>query len=949
MKTTLTTLVLFFSVAIFGRAAEPVPHLAQKPTVAWPHEASDIAPDANVTWGRLDNGVRFMILPTKALPTRASLRLYMNVGSLMEEADQRGMAHYLEHLAFCGTKHFAADDTIEYFQRLGMKFGADTNAYTTFDKTVYKLELPRANEEVVGQGLKLFRDFLDGMLLDPKQVDRERGVILSEIRASDSAEYRAGLAGLQFLAPDNLISQRNVLGSVQTVQSLKHDRFVDFYQKWYTPGRAVVVAAGDFDAAMVQRLIEKQFGDAKAAHGEQPDPNFGKLPSDSNVSAKVFDSPDLQATTVSLNVVGAPFLGPQNVQSLTDDVARTLANLMIDLRLKKISASEVAPIQSGVAEEEQILNLLDTGSISASCNQDKWKAALGLIEQEMRCALVYGFTQSEFNEIKQIPLAALQAQAAQAETIQPSDLVDGLISSLAKNEVFTNPAQNLEHVQKILASMKKEDCEQALRKLWSSGGVKIWLRGPVTLGKNPEEEILGAFQTSAQVQVAAPAEETLGQWQYSNFGPAGAIASRNDQQDLGLVQATFANNVHVNIKSTTIEKNKVRLLIRFGGGLLELPAGKSGLDRLANSAFIDGGLQAHSITDLNRIIAAKDVSVRFAVAEDSFLLGGTCSSNDLDTQLQIATAYLTAPAFRSEAHGQFLSSLESMYGQLDHTAEGAEERFVFPYLRSDDVRFAIPARESLQNLTMDDLKAWMACPLATGYLELTVVGDITPDRALEAIGKTLGALPKRDAVKPTFATERVLHYPSAQSKDFQFASQTPCAISIVSWPTAGKHDIAQDHRTRILVDILRDRLRLKVRTELGATYTPAVARYSSEAFPDFGYVEAELTVDPAKAREIGPLVTAIGAELAAGHITDDEFQRAKSPILASLEEAVKDNGYWLRTLADSQEHPETLDEARHETEDYRAITKADLETLAKQRFGADKATIINLIPTTVQN
>jgi zinc protease len=250
----------------------------------------------------------------------------------------------------------------------------------------------------------------------------------------------------------------------------------------------------------------------------------------------------------------------------------------------------------------------------------------------------------------------------------------------------------------------------------------------------------------------------------------------------------------------------------------------------------------------------------------------------------------------------------------------------------------------MQNLTMDDLKQWLAGPLANGYLEVTLVGDVEPQQALEAIAKTLGALPKRDAAKPAFTNERVLHYPTAQTKDFEFSSQTPCAISIVCWPTAGNRDIAQDHRTRMLVEILRDRLRLKVRTELGATYTPAVARYTSDAFPDFGYVQAELTVDPEKAREIAPLVTSIGAELATGHISDDEFQRAIKPVLASLEEAAKDNGYWLRTLCDCQEHPQSLDEARHEAEDYKSITKAEIEALAKQRLATDKATVINLIP-----
>src|SRR5262245_16308938 len=217
---------------------------------AWPHETSDLKPNPAAIWGKLDNGLRYVILPTKSLPTRASLNLYLDVGSLMEADDQQGMAHFLEHLAFCGTRHFPAGQTIEYFQRLGMKFGAHTNARTEFDKTVYQLELPRANEELIGDGLRLFRDFLDGMLLDKKEIERERGVILSEILDRGSTDFRALVAKLEFTQPHALLAARLPVGRPATVRALSRERFVDFYETWYTPGRAVVVATGDFDVKM---------------------------------------------------------------------------------------------------------------------------------------------------------------------------------------------------------------------------------------------------------------------------------------------------------------------------------------------------------------------------------------------------------------------------------------------------------------------------------------------------------------------------------------------------------------------------------------------------------------------------------------------------------------------------------------------------------------------------
>ncbi len=184
---------LLFSVSLYADSPGPQNKLqaASKVTArAWPHELSDIKPDARVTWGKLENGLRYAIMPTKTAPTRGSLRMFLQVGSAMEADDQQGMAHFVEHMAFNGTKHFPAGETLEYFQRLGMSFGAHTNASTQIDHTVYQLELPRANEKLTSDGLKLFRDFLDGMLLDAKEIDKERGVVLSEQIARNTPTYR---------------------------------------------------------------------------------------------------------------------------------------------------------------------------------------------------------------------------------------------------------------------------------------------------------------------------------------------------------------------------------------------------------------------------------------------------------------------------------------------------------------------------------------------------------------------------------------------------------------------------------------------------------------------------------------------------------------------------------------------------------------------------------------
>ncbi len=347
----LTCLLLL--VGVEARALEPSPspdvivssktESPQKKTVArrgavWPHDLSNLKADPAAVWGRLDNGLRYVILPTRGAPGRASLRLYMNVGSLMETDEQRGIAHFLEHMAFNGTRNFPAGELVKYFQRLGMNFGPHANAFTSFDQTVYQLELPRAEVEFLADGMKVFRDVLDGMSLDPKEIDRERRVIFSEILARNSADYRSTAAELRFTLPDTLVPRRMPIGQVASVRALAPSQFVDFYENWYTPGRATVVAVGDLDASRVIGLIEKYFADAKARRGEQPDPVLGKVAPLGSPLARIHFEADAPRVSVELSTIVPATNEPDSVARRRDDVVRGLAHAMLNVRLQKLAA-----------------------------------------------------------------------------------------------------------------------------------------------------------------------------------------------------------------------------------------------------------------------------------------------------------------------------------------------------------------------------------------------------------------------------------------------------------------------------------------------------------------------------------------------------------------------------------------------------------------------------------
>lgn len=925
-------------------------HSAHALAPAWPQEGSDLAADSKAVFGRLENGLRYVVLPNQEPPGRASMRIYMDVGSLMEDDDQQGMAHFLEHMAFNGTKNFAAGSMVEYFQRLGMGFGADTNAHTSFKETVYMLELPKVDEKFISDGLKLFRDDLDGMLLGQEEIDRERGIILSEKLARDSVDERTMLAGFKFALPEGKISSRFPIGQEDTLKKMQRARFVDFYETYYTPQRAVVVVVGDVDVAMVKKQIEAHFADARPKRSENKDPEFGKVSKGRGLIAKLHTELEAAATDLSIEVLHPASIDPDTAADRRKKMVRDFADSMLNQRLSKLLKAENTPLLSAESYSYEYLQFVEVNGVQAKCKPERWKDALAMAEQELRRAIEHGFTDAEFDEAKAGVLKMAQMRADGASTRKSRELASGIVTILAAKKVFTHPAEDLKRILAVLPGVTKDECLAALRQSWDSKDIQVFVGGNLKLEGDAEKAILSVYKDSASKPVSAPANEATATFAYTDFGPAATVAKRTEVKDLEITQAVLSNNVRVNIKPTPFEKGSIRVLISFGGGKLDVPMDKPGLIGYAQSVFQAGGLEKHSADDLRRILASKTVGMEFSVGDEAFLLGGKTKPEDLETQLQLLAAYLSSPGYREEADRQFRQNLDAMYQELEHTAEGVMTDKVVSFIHSEDPRFGIADRADTEKRNLAEVKAWLSKPLTESYLEVSFVGDLDVEKVLAATAKTLGALPKRADAKPDYAAARAVKFPSApKQKDFHFTTEIERAYALVYWPTTDMKDIKRTRRLALLGEILDDRLRLKVREELGESYSPSSYHVPSDTFPGYGYMTAMVTLKPDHVAKVGPIVTKLGDELANGSITEDEFERAKKPQLAQLEQMRRDNRYWAQSvLRCSQEHPERLDWSRSLVDDFASIKKEDLEALAREYLKAGGALTIGLIPEQAQ-
>ncbi|MBX7210004.1 MAG: insulinase family protein [Verrucomicrobiaceae bacterium] len=914
---------------------------------AWPQEGSDLKPDPKAKFGRLENGFRYVILPNDEPPGRASLRLYMDVGSLMEADDQQGMAHFLEHMAFNGTKGYPeSEDMVEYFQRLGMSFGGDTNAHTSFRETVYQLEIPKVDEKYFADAIKLFRDYLDGMLLKDAEIDKERGIILSEKLSRDSVEYRTMLAGFKFAMPDALVSRRMPIGLEDTIKSMKRPRFADLYETYYTPRRAVAVIVGDIkDPAMVEKLIVSSFQDAKPRRKESPDPDMGRVTKGRGIIAMLHHEKDSPATDMSIELQRPSKQLPDTAVRRRELLVRDLADSMINTRFSKLAKEENSPIMSGESYSYEYLDFVEVIGVQTQCKPEKWKEALAVIEQEQRRALQFGFTDSEFEEAKASVLKKARLSAEQASTRQSKALSTQIVSLLAAKRVFTHPAAELPRIEAALKTLKKDECLAAFRKSWDSKDLCIFIGGNLKLEGDSSAQILAAYRDSNGKPVAAPKNEEQLKFAYTGFGPEGKVAKRDEVKDLEITQLAFENNVRLNVKHTPFQKNAISVLVNFGGGKLSVPKEKAALIPFAQSNFQPGGLVKHSVDEIRRIFASKTVSAEFAVGDEAFLMAGRTTPADLEAQMQLLAAYFTAPGYRDEAERQFRKNIEAIYTSIEHTAEGVMTDKVSGFIHSDDPRFGFPDRSALESITTADLKQWLAPALKEDWLEISLVGDVDLEKAVAAVAKTFGALPKRAEKKPAYTEERKVGFPSDKKKDFRFTTEIPKAIATIYWPTEDMSDIKRTRRLILLGAVLDDRLRIKVREELGETYSPACYHVANDTFKGYGYMTAMIECKPGQAASIGALVIKIADELATKPITDDEFDRAKKPQLEQLTQMRRDNRYWgQNVLRCAQEHPERIEWSRSLLQDFSGIEKKDLEALARTYLPASRAITVNVIP-----
>ena len=917
--------------------------------VPFAHMASDLPVDTAVTYGELSNGLRYAVRENDTPTKTATLLMRIDTGSINETEDTRGIAHFLEHMAFNGSENIPEGEMTKRLERFGLAFGADTNASTGFNETTYQLELPDVSEEMLNVTLKIMRETAERLTLAPDAIDKERGVIQAERRARSNPAFKAFLDQLDFYAGHTILPDRLPIGIESTINSVTPEQFRDFYKRYYRPEKTFITLVGDLTPEAAAQKIEEFFGDWGNPEGVEAGITV-EIDSQAitTARARVYSDPEIQ-TSVNLAVLKPVEDEMDTAANRKKGLIESLGNAMLNRRLGKMARKEDSAFISAGVGRSNFFDVAEVSSMTVSAQPENWDAALAQGEQALRQALEYGFSQAELDEQIANIENSLQVSVQTSTTRRTPSLARQIMGAFGNESVVTTPQTSLERFTTNKAGITLEAVTKAFTEAWEGldAAPQLYMQNSIEI-EGGEAKLQAAYAASRGVAVEARAEEAKLTFAYDDFGPAGKVASQSRIEDLDATLVVFENNVRLNMKKTDFEDSVIRLSARVGAGTLSAPTDVApGFETYASNMLALSGLGEHKVDDIATLMAGKSVGVSRGLGSTVMTLSGATTPDDLTLQLKLMTAYAVDPGYRPEAQAQYDKYIKSWYPTLDSTPGGVASRDISRILRSGDSRWGIPDEADLLDVDFDLIKKWMDENVQNGAIELTVVGDFEEDVLVKAVAESFGSLPKRPAepYRPD-ASLTTLKFPagSADPIVLTHAGDSETARLYVYWPAPDGTDSKLSREAGMLSNLFELRLTEVLREDEGATYSPGVSRVGSRLYPDYGYIGAQIEVSPTRIDAMADRIREVAAEFQAGDIDPDVFERAIKPTLENLETSLESNGLWMGVLSQAQTDPVPVERFRTRDAAYQGMTLEDIKPVASQVFNPAKALEIQILP-----
>ncbi|PHR62583.1 MAG: hypothetical protein COA47_03295 [Robiginitomaculum sp.] len=910
----------------------------------WAHENNRLPVVQGVRYGQLANGMRYAIAQNKTPQNEAIIRFQINVGSIHELDGEQGLVHFIEHMAFQGSENLPQAKFAQVLATQNLDFKTDFNGQTDTERTMYRLALPDAQPEQLDSGLFLMREIADKLTFEPSLLEQERAKVISENTNRQGPDWQSMRANTRFAFPHLRSTIRQPIGDVQVLGAASREDIINLYERYYRPERSILIVVGDFDLDEMESRIQVKFNDWQKSETEVPEPDRGRVEL-RELEAEVFTHETFETKFSILKLV-KPKIVQDSDKARRAVMVSVIANNILNLRLDQIAQSIGAPFTSaqvyGVNQSTNPTALVAGGSMIISAPAETWRQGLAMAALELRYVLEFGFSQTELDAAIANFRTGMQKMAEEAVDQHSVIIADEILRAYAGHLVYTSAQNELDRFNSLATDLNRETVLEELRSYWADGDPLIFMS---TNTNATAERVKQTWLQAKQVELTAPVEPVKLEFAYTNFGKAGRVVWQDHVVDFDIHRFRLANNVMLNYKHSAFDPGRVQVNVSLGAGRSSQPKNAPGLNGLAQYALMAGGLKKHDIGEIRQILSGRTVGVSAKMNDQNLNLYGVTDVDDFELQMQLSAAYVTDAAWREQPTANFFKSVDDMYAGKDTNARVVSDWNIPKLVRSNDNRFGWPERDQMFSLKVADAQSWIGEILDHASIEISIVGDIDQDQAVQIVAKTFGALAKREPLPRASDGGRAIVFATGENPTTLFYTGDGSLARVrMHWSLPGASEAGISALTRMADSILESKIAARAKAAGDKPYPIFAFWELSEAFTDFGYIGLNIDVEPSKIPEMIKIADEVIAQMARGEISDEEVEAAKLPILTRNEDDIDDNIFWWKLASYAQTNPQEMQNMRTRQADLRAITKTNLQEYAAKYMGKGKDYRVLILP-----
>lgn len=915
------------------------------PAVLAGQEAGERIPlDPAVVVGQLPNGLRYYIRPNGRPEARAELRLVVNAGSLLEDDDQLGLAHFVEHMAFNGSRHFAKQELVHYLESIGMRFGADLNAYTSFDQTVYQLQVPTDSAGPLATAFQILEDWAHGIAFEGVEVERERGVVVEEWRGRRGADARIQDAQWPAIFGGSRYADRLPIGTVASLQAADSSRLVRFYRDWYRPDLMAVVAVGDFDPVAVEALITQHFSSLVMPPDPRPRARYPVAPAAAPRAAIVTDPEALQTSVGVLTIVPQRDNGSLVTWGL--ELVEQILARALNSRLGEISQQADAPFLAAGGGRGSLVATADAWSLNLLVPDAGAATGLEATLAEAERIRRFGMTQGELDRAKADMLRGLE----QLHTEREQQMSSGHAAALVNHYLFGQPVPSIEFryqvAQEFLPLITLERANQYASEYTLPGTPIVLVAAPESADSllPSEAELLGIFERVRSQELVAYTEVVDSDPLVPNPPAPGRVVRERVDTTLDLHEWVLSNGVRVLVKPTQHKDDQILMSATSPGGLSRSDDPASLSSQFATAVATQGGVGRFSAVDLQKVLAGKSVELFPSIGLTEEGLGGQVAPRELETLLELVWLHFTAPRADTGAFQAFTQQVRAFTQNRGVSPEVVFQDSLQAVMWQHHPLSAPFTPDRVGELELSRSLAFYRDRFAdAGDFIFTFVGNVDPAVLKPLVARWLGALPAagredawrdlgmrkpdgvvrrevRRGIEPVSRTAIIFHGPMTWSRGERFGLDA----------------------TR---EVLNFRLRDALRESLGGTYGVGVSAAAQRIpVPEYTFT-IQFSADPGRIDSLTSVVFEELERLAEAGATPDEVARITETRLREREVAMAQNGFWLSLIESSARDGESPGEVLAEQERLiRTLTPELVRDAARRYLDRSRYLHVTLYP-----